>query len=144
MSSKNLRMLALLVAVFAIGSIVLAACVRPGTVTAGSSGSTPTSSAPSCASGTVHTLATSFQEACVNVAKGMKLTIMPAVTSFHILFNGSYVNGNAQPLREPGAPLVNNLQETSSPITIGPFNMAGTFHIYCSVHPNMDLTINVK
>jgi plastocyanin len=142
MSSKKLRMLGLTLAVFAIGSIMLAACVRPGTATTGSS--TPTSSAPSCATGTVHTLSSSFQESCVDVAKGSNLTISPAATSLHIFFNGTYVNGNPTPSREPGAPLVNSLQESSSPVTIGPFNTAGTFHIYCSVHPNMDLTIIVK
>jgi plastocyanin len=149
MYRKKLRMLGLLLAVFALGSIVLAACVRPGAVTSGGGGTTPTATSSSgggsnCATGTVHTLATSFQQPCVNVAKGSKLTIAPAVPSFHNFLNGTYVNGNPHPAIEPGAPKVSNVQETSSPVTIGPFNTAGTFHIYCSVHPNMDLTINVK
>ncbi|HEV2581176.1 MAG TPA: hypothetical protein VGT44_10030 [Ktedonobacteraceae bacterium] len=140
-------MAGLILAVFAIGTVLLAACVRPGTVTTSTGGATPTSGGggSSCANGTVHTLATSFQEPCVNVAKGSSLTVMPVVTTtIHILFNGSYVNGTPQPAKEPGAPIVNALQETSKPVTIGPFTTAGTFHIYCSVHPNMDLVINVK
>lgn len=148
MYRKRLRMLGLFLAIFALGSIFLAACVRPGTATSGGGGATPTSSSgggtSSCANGTVHTLTSSFQESCVNVTKGSKLTISPAQTSLHIFFNGTYVNGNPQPAKESGAPTVNNLQESTSPVTIGPFNTAGTFHIYCSVHPNMDLTIYVK
>jgi plastocyanin len=89
-------------------------------------------------------MATSFQESCVNLAKGSSLKIVPAAASLHIFANGSYVNGSPKPANEPGAPTVSNVQETSSPVTIGPFNTAGTFHIYCTVHPGMDLTINVK
>jgi plastocyanin len=92
----------------------------------------------------VHTLATSFQESCVNVAKGKSLTIAPAAQSLHIFAAGSWVNGSPQPANESGAPAVNNVQETTNPVTIGPFNTAGTFHIYCSVHTGMNLTINVK
>jgi plastocyanin len=151
MYRKKLRMLGLLLAVFALGSILLAACVRPGTATSSGGGATPTSTsssggggASSCANGVVHTLATTFKESCVNVAKGAKLQIIPSVTSFHNLSNGSWVNGNQELKKEPGAPTINNVQVTGSPVSIGPFNTAGTFHILCTVHPGMDLTINVK
>ena len=144
MNSKRLRIVGLILAIFALGSILLVACARPGTVTPGTGGGGSTPSAPSCPSGTVHTLATSFQESCVNVAKGSSLKIVPSVTSLHIFANGSYVNGSPQPANEPGAPVLNNVQLTSSPITIGPFTTAGTFHIYCTVHVGMNLTINVK
>jgi len=148
MTSKRLRLLAVILAIFVLGSILLAACARPGTQTANSGGgSTPTASSGGgggCANGTVHTLATSFQESCVSVAKGQSLKIVPAAQSLHIFGNGSWVNGSPQPAKEPGAPSVNNLQETTNPVTIGPFNTAGTFHIYCSVHTDMNLTVNVK
>ena len=147
MNRKRLRVVGLILAVFALGSILLAACVRPGTVTTSTGGgSTPSGGGgvSGCANGTVHTLATSFQESCVNVAKGSSLTIVPSAPSLHNFANGSYVNGNPQPANEPGAPTVNNVQETTSPVTIGPFTTAGTFHIYCTVHVNMGLTIYVK
>jgi plastocyanin len=54
------------------------------------------------------------------------------------------VNGVAKPAKEPGAPTVNNLQINGNNAQIGPFNTAGTFHIYCSIHPGMNLTITVK
>lgn len=98
----------------------------------------------SCATGAVHTLASTFKESCVDVAKGGELQIIPAVPSFHILDAGSWVNGKQVPMNEPDASTVNNVQVTMSPVSIGSFNVAGTFHIYCPVHPNMDLTIVVQ
>ena len=97
-----------------------------------------------CATGAVLTLASTFQESCVEVAKGGQLQLVPAGQTFHLLDTGSWVNGKQVPMNEPGAPTVNNMQLSTSPVSIGPFNVAGTFHIYCSVHPNMNLTIVVQ
>ena len=145
MNSKRVRIFGVMLVVLALGSVLLAACSRPGVATGnGGGGSTPTSSASSCASGTVHTLTTSFQESCVNVAKGSSLMVVPSAQSLHVLANGSWVGSNQQPMTEAGAPKVNNVQVTSSPISIGPFTTAGTFRIFCTVHPGMNLTINVK
>jgi len=36
------------------------------------------------------------------------------------------------------------LQINGNNAQIGPFTTAGTFHIYCSIHPGMNLTITVK
>ncbi len=147
MNSKRLRIVGLVLTILALGSILLVACARPGTVTTNAGGgSTPTAGGggSNCANGSVHTLATSFQESCVNLTKGSSLKIVPSAPSLHIFANGSYMNGSPQPANEPGAPAVSNVQETSSPVTIGPFTTAGTFHIYCTVHVGMDLTINVK
>lgn len=80
----------------------------------------------------------------MDVAKGGRLQVIPSVQSFHILDTGSWVNGTAVPMNEPGAPTVKNVQVTTSPVSLGPFNTAGTFHIYCTVHPNMNLTIAVR
>jgi plastocyanin len=146
MSSKHFRILGAILAVFALGSLLLVACTRPGQA----SSTTPTATSSgggggnNCPNGTVHTGSTSFQESCVNVAKGSSLTITPATPSLHIFANGSWVNGSQQLSTEPGAPTINNVQETGSPVQIGPFNTAGTFHILCTVHPDMNLTVNVK
>ncbi len=136
MNRKQRQVLGLSLALFALGSILLAAC-----------GSTPTGNgggSENCGNGTVHTLSTTFQESCVNVAKGSNLRVVPVAQSLHILVNGSWVNGNQVPMQEAGAPTVNNVQETSSPVSIGPFTTAGTYHIFCTVHPNMNLTVIVK
>src|SRR5260370_6894818 len=105
----------MMLAVLALGSILLAACVRPGTTTTTSTGGGSTAtSTPSgggggggsgnCANGTVQTGASTFMQSCVTVAKGTSLKIVPAVTSLHIFTNGSWVNCNAQPTKHPRAP----------------------------------------
>src|SRR5260370_14678803 len=94
--------------------------------------------------GTVKAGRSVFKEQSVSVAKGARLKVVPAATSLHILTNGSWVNGNQQLAKEPGAPSLNNVNLSSTPISIGPFNTAGTFHILCTVHPGMNLTVNVK
>jgi plastocyanin len=149
MSHKLVRLCGALLVLFALVSVLLAACARPGTAQGTTSRSaTPTSASSgagsTCATGTVHTLATSFQESCVNVAKGSSLKVVPVVQSFHILTNGSWVNNTATPSKEPGAPTIRNVQVTTSTIQIGPFTTAGTFHIYCTVHPGMQVTVYVK
>ena len=143
MTNKRLKLLGMLLGVLALGSLVVAACARPGTTTAG--GTTPTASGgPSgCASGTVQTNATNFVQPCVTIAKGAKVTIVPVVVSLHILTNGSWVNGTAHSAQEPGAPTISNVQVTNANIEIGPFSTAGTFHLYCTVHVGMNLTVNV-
>jgi plastocyanin len=62
----------------------------------------------------------------------------------HILGNGMWVNGTAKPAKEPGAPTVDMLNVNGNTVEIGPFTTAGTFNIYCSIHPGMNLTITVK
>lgn len=149
MSSNLFKTMGVILAVLALGSILLVACTRPGTVSTGG-GSTATNTpsggggGSSCANGTVQTGASTFEQPCVNVAKGASLKVVPAATSLHILTNGSWVNGNQQLAKEPGAPSINNVNLSSTPISIGPFNTAGTFHILCTVHPNMNLTVNVR
>jgi plastocyanin len=49
-------------------------------------------------------------------------------------------------MQEYGAPVVNNMQFSGSDSsqTIGPFNTIGTFHLYCSVHLGINLTVIVQ
>ena len=154
MSSKRFKAVVMILALLALGSILLAACVRPGTTTTGNTGGSTATSTPSsgggggggggCANGTVQTGASTFMQSCVTVAKGASLKIVPAAQSLHILTNGSWVNGNQQLAKEPGAPSIDNVNVSNAPVEIGPFTTAGTFHILCTVHPNMNLTVEVK
>jgi plastocyanin len=142
MDRKQRRVLGIFLAIFALGSILLVGCSSQGT-TIGST-TTTNGGGGNCANGTVHSLATTFQEACVNVAKGSKLQVVPVVNSLHILDNGSWVNGQQVPMTEAGAPTVSNVQVTAGTVSLGPFTTAGTYHIYCTVHPNMNLTVIVN
>ena len=153
MSSKRLKAVVMMLAVLALGSILLAACVRPGTTTTstGGGGSTATST-PSgggggggCASGSVHMSSSNFVQNCVNISKGSKLTLIDDVQVPHIISNGMWdSSGNVKQVTEPGAPTVSNVTIAGGSAAIGPFNTAGTFHIYCSVHLGMNLVVNVK
>jgi plastocyanin len=88
--------------------------------------------------------ATNFATNCVNVSKGSMLNLVDDGQYVHILDNGSWVNGNAEPTKEPGAPTISNVMFNGNSSQVGPFNTAGTFHIYCSVHVGMNLTVDVK
>ena len=149
MAKKQLRTLTLLLAAFALGSLLLVACARPGSPTAssgnGGSSSSSSSNTASCPAGdTVQTGATTFEQSCITLSKGGTLKITPAQASLHILDYGQWNGGSAQTASYPGAPALKDLQVQSASVSIGPFTTAGTYHIYCTVHPNMDLTVVVK
>jgi len=150
MANKSFRALALLMAAFALSSILFVACARPGSPTAKSSGSsTPsasTSAPANCVSGdTVKTGATTFDQTCIDLAKGSSLKIVPSVASYHLLDYGTWSSGTAKAEAAPaGAPAMKDLVVQSSAVTIGPFTTAGTYQIYCTVHTGMNLTVVVK
>lgn len=152
MNSNQLRVLVTFLVVLALGSILLAACSRPGTVPI--TGTTPTTSGgggggggggvAGCASGTVHMDSTNFVQKCVNISKGSKVTLIDDVQVLHIITNGMWVNSTPQLAAEQGAPTVNNVSISGGSADIGPFNTAGTFHILCTVHVDMNLVVNVS
>lgn len=149
MTNKRLKILVMILVALALGSILVAACSRPGTVTSGG-GVTPTSSSGGggqggCANGIVHMSANNFVQHCVNIAKGSKVTLVDDVQVLHIITNGMWdSSGNPHLASEPGAPTVPNVQINGGSAQIGPFNTAGTFHILCTVHVGMNLVVNVK
>ena len=118
-----------------IGAIVIAAIAQPGT----STGTSFTNGLP-----TVHMSAGSFDQTAITLAKGSKLLLADDVAVPHVLANGTWQNGVARPASEPGAPAVSNVQVNGTSVVIGPFTTAGTYHIYCSIHPGMTLTITVQ
>ena len=148
MNSKQLKILLMFLAILALGSILLAACTRPGTITT-TTGTTPTTGSSSggggggCASGTVHMDSSNFVQKCVNISKGSKVTLIDDVQVLHIITNGQWVNDTPQLAVQPGAPTVNNVSISGGSADIGPFNTAGKFNILCTVHVGMNLIVNV-
>lgn len=137
----------LLLVVFAFGSILLAACTRPGTAStsSGSTGNT-TPQAASCAEGdTVKTGLTTFEQDCITLKKGSSLKIVQDQVTVHIFDYGQW-NGNTPAPETPpaGAPEMKNLQLTGPSVSVGPFTTAGTYNIYCTIHPGMMLKVVVK
>jgi plastocyanin len=94
----------------------------------------------------VHMGTTTFTQPSVTISKGSNVNLIDDVAVLHIISNGSWVNGVGTPMQEPGAPTVSNLQFNTAgqSMIVGPFNTAGTYHIYCSVHQNMNLTVIVQ
>jgi plastocyanin len=93
----------------------------------------------------VHMNDTNFTNDIVSIKKGEKITLVNDALVAHVIGNGSYdENGHAKPEKETGAPTVDATISGYGNQEFGPFNTAGTFHIYCITHQGMQLTITVK
>ena len=101
---------------------------------------------PQTSSGTpaVHLGIGNFAQSTVTISKGSKLLLIDDGQFPHVLSNGMWVNNTPHPATEAGAPHVQNLNVNGNSVEIGPFNTAGTFHLYCTIHPGMNLTIVVQ
>jgi len=63
----------------------------------------------------------------------------------HILQNGGgSANGTVQTVAEPEAPAEHNVEIKGGDVEIGPCNTTGVFHICCTLHSGMNLTIVVE
>jgi plastocyanin len=95
---------------------------------------------------TVHLNSQIFVQSSVTIRKGSTITLVNDTSTSHILANGSWIDGGAKSMQEQGMPPVNMMQVSGSGNNqvIGPFNTPGTFHLYCVMHPGMNLTITVQ
>ncbi len=94
---------------------------------------------------TVHMGADNFVQNVVRVPKGSKLLLVNDTTIEHNLQNGSWTSsGTVVTTVEPGAPVLHNVDSKGGSLEIGPFTTAGIFHIHCTIHPGMNLTIVVQ
>ena len=122
----------------AAGMIVVALLVAasPQSTTA----STSTDGMP-----TVHMAGSNFLTNIVLVPKGGKLLLVDDDSVEHLIQNGSWSqNGTPHSQSEPGAPVVRNRDIKGGSVTIGPFTTAGVFHLYCTIHQGMNLTVLVQ
>jgi plastocyanin len=88
---------------------------------------------------------TDFVPAAVTIPVDTSLTLKAEGFVPHFIANGIWQNGTAMAAREDGAPEVNNIQiDGGKEGMIGPFTKAGTFQFYCTIHPNMNLTVTVE
>jgi plastocyanin len=105
------------------------------------------SSASAAANGmpTVHIAGSDFLTNVVLVPKGEKLLLVDDDAVEHIIQNGFWTpSGTPQPRTEAGAPVVHSLDLKGGSKVVGPFTTAGTFHLYCTIHQGMNLTIVVQ
>lgn len=89
--------------------------------------------------------ASDFIDKQVSIKKGESVALVDTTSSSHIIDNGTWQGNKAKAFTEPGAPAVSNLNFSGNDAkNIGPFNAAGTFQFYCTIHPGMNLTVNVS
>lgn len=121
---------------FVLGAFLVALLVQ----------ATPVASSTTTVNGepAVHMGVSTFAQSSVTVSKGSKLLLIDDGSFLHILRNGMWAGNAAHPATEAGAPSVQNVQVNGNSVEIGPFNTTGTFHIYCTVHPGMNLIVVVQ
>lgn len=120
-----------------IGAVLLGALAQP---TTGASATT-INGVPA-----VHLGSSSFDQSSITIPVGSKLIFAADTSVPHLLAYGSWDASNrAHNGTQPaGAPALNNLRISSGTVEIGPFTAAGTYHIYCLIHPGMNLTVTVQ
>ena len=104
-----------------------------------------TSNPASPAANTVHTVGALFSPTTITIKKGTTITFVDDADNgaLHILVIGQ----NAQQETEQGAPDFGGVSGTRIDVgdtwTTPPWNITGTFHVACTVHPAMNLTVTV-
>ena len=86
-----------------------------------------------------------FKLSSITINKGESVNLINDAMVVHVIANGTWDGSTPKPKIEPGAPKIDNVQiGGNATATIGPFNTAGTFQIYCTVHQGMKMSIIVK
>jgi plastocyanin len=118
----------------------------PGGTTTSTSTTVNTSgnSGTSESSTTVHMSYQTFVQSSVSIRKGSRITLIDDVPVPHNIANGKWDSNTAQSLKETNAPSVNVQLKGNDQEVIGPFTVAGTYHLYCTIHPGMNLTVIVQ
>jgi plastocyanin len=123
-------------------ALILVACGNSDPDSIGGSGN----SSPDVGSGnTVHMNNMDFLQSSITIHRGESITLVADTFAPHRIANGTWQNGEAKPAKEPGAPELNGVMiDGNSSSTLGPFTTAGTFQLYCSIHPGMNLMVIVQ
>jgi plastocyanin len=130
---------------FLLGTPVLSGIFVGALLVSAIATTVPSSAAAQPANGTptVHLEAASFAPQAVIVPKGNKLHVVADSSIVHILTNGTWEGTTPHPEVEPDAPKIANVQIAGGSVDLGPFTTSGTYHVYCTVHPGMMLTVFV-
>ncbi|MBV9689710.1 MAG: hypothetical protein JO202_08350 [Ktedonobacteraceae bacterium] len=85
-----------------------------------------------------------FLQDTITIKKGAKVTLVDTVAVTHIITNGYWDGSTQKPAKEAGAPAVNLNFTGNDTSSTPPFNTAGTFKLYCTIHGGMNLTVTVQ
>jgi len=131
---NSLSGLAGLVVGMVLVALLVAATPQTGAVSAGPNGEP-----------TVHMTPSTFAPNVVLAPTGSSLLIVADSSAKHILDYGRWdASGVAHPLAEPGAPALHDMVMTGGSMELGPFTAPGVYHIYCTIHQGMNVTIVVE
>lgn len=126
----------------AVGGLMLGALLIGMAAQSPSAGGAPTTQR---GTQTVYLSAATFAPDIIALHKGDTLTIVDDAPVPHTITNGTWSADNKPvPGVEPGAPIIKNVELNNNTAKVGPFTTAGTYHIYCTIHPGMVLTIIVQ
>lgn len=92
----------------------------------------------------VHMSSMTFAQSTVTISKGSSITLVDDVAVPHAIANGTWDNNTSRPLQEANAPSVNVQLRGNDQQVVGPFSTVGTYHLYCTIHPGMNLTVIVQ
>ena len=120
-----------------LGAILIAAIIQPGSAAA---------TIDTSGNGIVHMGATTFGQTVMTIPKGKNIELVNDGSYYHSISTGRWING--QPVLQHTAqePVVSNLaiNGAGKSVEIGPFTTAGVYHLLCTVHPGMTLTVIVR
>lgn len=120
-----------------LGMLLLGAIVHPSS--AGGA-----ANANATGTETVHLTGATFSPNIVALHTGDKLIMIGDAPVPHLIANGTWSGTKPMPGSESGAPTISNVSVNGTTVTVGPFTTPGTYHLYCTVHPGMVLTVIVQ
>ena len=86
-----------------------------------------------------------FIDTTVTVHQGQSIVLVDTVSSTHIVTNGKWDGSTPVSKVEAGAPKVDvTIANEGQQQSIGPFTSPGSFQLFCTVHPGMNLDVSVK
>jgi plastocyanin len=118
-----------------IGALLMGVIVQPGTAN--------TTTVASDGAIIVHLGESSFSASAITVPQGGKIQFVADSSITHILTYGDWSGNHPQPSTPANVPALNNREISGGSFELGPFATAGTYHIMCTVHPGMMLTVTV-
>ena len=116
--------------VLSLFTVIISACSATGNTTTGPN--------------PVHMDSMSFKVLSITIKKGQVVTFINDEVTPHTVVNGTWDDSTQKPGVESGAPKTNIQVDGYGSGTVGPFNTAGTFKLFCTLHPGMKMTVVVK
>jgi hypothetical protein len=93
----------------------------------------------------IHMTPATFAPNVALVPKGSSLLIIADSSAKHILDYGRWdAHGTPHPQADTGVPPLHDMVMTGGSMELGPFTTPGVYHIYCTVHQGMNLTLVVE